>query len=145
MMVTVRFYDPSFEPDSGLTYSVITARYKGQWIFVRHRMRKSFEIPGGHIEFNETADEAAGRELREETGAMNFNLWCVATYSVEKDGNTGYGRLFFAEVSVIGEIEENSEIDEVVFGTELPSDLTYPDIQPILFDRVIRYIQTIPS
>lgn len=144
-MTEVKFYDPSFIPDTKLTYSVITARYEGHWIFVRHRMRKSFEIPGGHIEDNETPYEAAGRELREETGAIRFKLWCVATYSVEKDGTTGYGRLFFAEVTTIGEIGDKSEIEEVVFGNELPSELTYPDIQPKLFERVIRYIQTIPS
>ncbi len=37
---------------------------------------------------------AAGRELAEETGAEEFKLHCVATYSVEKDGRMGYGRLF---------------------------------------------------
>jgi 8-oxo-dGTP diphosphatase len=141
-MTTVRFFDPSFIPGDRLTYSVITARHMGRWIFVKHRLRKSFEIPGGHIEENETPEEAARRELTEETGARLFDITCVATYSVEKDGITGYGRLFFAEVTEMGEIMDTSEIDQVTFGTELPEELTYPDIQPVLFEEVIRYIQT---
>lgn len=141
-MVTVKFYDPAFVPETKLIYSVIAARYRGKWIFVRHKLRKSFEIPGGHIEENETPEEAAGRELREETGAREYELDCIATYSVEKDGKTGFGRLFFAEVKEMGEIKDTSEIRDVVLRSGLPEDLTYPDIQPELFERVIRYIQT---
>ena len=140
-MVKVRFYESTYIPDGKLIYSVITARYRGKWIFVRHKLRKSFEIPGGHIEENETPEEAAGRELREETGAREYELDCIATYSVEKDGKTGFGRLFFAEVKEMGEIEDKSEIQDILLRSELPEDLTYPDIQPKLFERVIRYIQ----
>ena len=49
-MVKVEFYDTDYYPDGKLTYSVITARYKGSWILVRHRDRQTLEIPGGHIE-----------------------------------------------------------------------------------------------
>jgi 8-oxo-dGTP diphosphatase len=144
-MADIRFFDIGYVPDAGITYSVIAARFRGKWVFVRHRLRKSFEIPGGHIEEKETPDDAAKREFSEETGALKFSLVCVATYSVEKEGKTGYGRLFFAEVSEFGPITDKSEIDEVVFEDSLPSSLSYPDIQPVLFDRVLRYIQELPS
>ena len=124
-----------------MTYSVITSRYQGKWIFVRHYLRKTFEIPGGHIEKDETSLDAARRELNEETGAISFNLECVCTYSVEQENQTGYGRLYFAEVSEIGPVNDTSEIEEIIFLECLPEMLTYPDIQPHLFDRVIRYIQ----
>jgi 8-oxo-dGTP diphosphatase len=140
-MVRVNFYDPSFVPDDKLIYSVITARYRDKWIFVRHHKRKTYEIPGGHIEDDETPFEAAKRELIEETGAKSFNLSYVCTYSVEKENQTGYGRLFFAEITEIGPVNDLSEIEEVVFLESLPDMLTYPDIQPHLFRRVIRYIQ----
>lgn len=140
-MVHVNFYSPFYEPEGKMIYSVIAARYLGKWIYVRHRMRKTFEIPGGHIEAGETAFDAASRELIEETGAKSFNLECVCTYSVEKEGQTGYGRLFFAEVSEIGPVNDESEIEEIIFMENLPEMLTYPDIQPHLLDRVIRYIQ----
>jgi 8-oxo-dGTP diphosphatase len=141
-MVRVNFYDPFFIPDGRLTYSVIASRYQGKWIFVRHHLRKTFEIPGGHIEEDETPFDAANRELIEETGAISFNLDCVCTYSVEKENQTGYGRLFLAEISEIGQINDTSEIEEIIFLDNLPEMLTYPDIQPYLFRRVIRYIQS---
>ena len=99
VMTIVRFFDKSFVPEGKLTYSVISARFEGKWIFVRHRMRDTWEISGGHIETGETPDEAASREVMEETGAMEFEIECISTYSVEQNGNTGYGRLFLAEVT----------------------------------------------
>lgn len=140
-MTEVKFYDPSFEPEATLTYSVISAKYENKWIFVRHHKRTTFEIAGGHIEKGETPFEAAGRELMEETGALRYNIDCIATYSVEKDGVTDYGRLFIAEVLEMGAIPDISEIAEVILMDHLPENLTHPDIQPYLFNRVLEYLQ----
>jgi 8-oxo-dGTP diphosphatase len=138
-MTEVNFYDSIFIPEGKLTYSVIAAIYKGEWLFVRHQNRDTWEIPGGHIEENETAVDAARRELMEETGALKFDLDCVATYSVKKDGKSGYGRLFFAEIEGLGSIPDISEIAEVKAGAYLPEKLTYPEIQPHLF--TIEYLK----
>jgi len=139
-MTEVKFYAPSFEPDTKLTYSVISARFENRWIFVRHNQRTTFEIAGGHIEKGETSFEAAGRELMEETGALKFNLSCIATYSVKKDGETGWGRLYLAEVFEIGPIPDISEIAEVVFLEKIPDHPTHPDIQPHLFRKAIEFL-----
>lgn len=141
IVVKVNFYPVDFVPDIKLTYSVIVARFRRKWLLVRHHLRTTYEIPGGHIEDGETSYEAASRELMEETGAMEFAIECVATYSVEKDGSMGYGRLYFAEVSEFRSLTDTSEIEEVIVSDGLPDNLTYPDIQPHLFDRVVRYIQ----
>jgi 8-oxo-dGTP diphosphatase len=140
IMIEVNFYDPLFVPDSKPTYSVISARNEGKWIFVRHHKRSTWEIAGGHIEKGETSFEAAGRELMEETGAVTFNLVCIATYSVTKGSETGWGRLYFAEVFEIGPIPDISEIAEIVLSDHLPGNLTHPDIQPYLFDKTVEYL-----
>jgi 8-oxo-dGTP diphosphatase len=140
-MTEVVFYDPLFEPDAKLTYSVIAARFKNMWVYVRHHEWSTLEIAGGHIEEGETSEEAARRELMEETGAIRFNLKSVATYSVKKDGETGYGRLYLADVFELGPIPDISEIAEIVLMNHLPDNLTHPDIQPQLFERVIQYEQ----
>jgi 8-oxo-dGTP diphosphatase len=140
-MTEVSFYDPLFKPEADLVYSVIIARYKSKWIFVRHRKRDAWEITGGHIEKNESSSDAARRELMEETGALKFDIICVATYSVKKDGITGYGRLYFAEVYELTEIPDISEIAEIVLLDKLPENLTYPDIQPQLFRKIVEYLK----
>ncbi len=139
-MTEVDFYDVSFLPVSGLTYAVIAARHKDKWLFVRHNDRTSWEIAGGHIEKDESPSDAARRELNEETGAVDFIMDCVATYSVRKNGETGYGRLYFAEVPELEKIPDNSEIAEVRAMDHLPENLTYPDIQPLLFMKVKDYL-----
>lgn len=140
-MTKVEFYSPIYEPDTVLTYSVISSRFRNRWIFVRHHKRTTYEIAGGHIETGETSHEAACRELMEETGALLFTIECIATYSVEKDGETGWGRLYFAEVTELGPIPDISEICEVVFLDKIPENPTHPDIQPQLFKKTLEYLR----
>jgi 8-oxo-dGTP diphosphatase len=137
----VRFFDAMYEPGVKLTYSVIPARFNDKWIFVRHHKRTSFEIAGGHIEDGESSLEAAVRELMEETGAIQFNLECIATYSVRKDGETGWGRLYLADVQELGPIPDISEITEIVLLDTIPEHPTHPDIQPLLFRKTLEYIE----
>jgi 8-oxo-dGTP diphosphatase len=138
----VKFYDPSYVPETGLTYSVIAAMFGEKWLFVRHRLRTTWEIPGGHIEESETSYEAADRELREETGAADFLLECVSTYSVTKDGKTGYGRLYLGKVLKLGPLPDTSEIKEIKIDSFTAEENTYPDIQPLLFERVLLHLKT---
>lgn len=139
-MSVVRFYDKSHIPEGKLIYSVIPARYRGKWIFLRKTTRPTWEICAGHIEDGETSDEAAERELMEETGALEFSLSLIATYSVENEGRTGYGRLYYAEVTDIGDVPDRSEIAERIFADGLPDDLTYPEVQPVLFGHVLSWL-----
>jgi 8-oxo-dGTP diphosphatase len=139
-MTEVKFYTPDFVPGSKLTYSVVSARYKKKWIFVRHNRRTSWEIAGGHIEKGESSFEAAGRELMEETGALKFNLDCISTYSVTIDGETGWGRLYLADVFEIGPIPDISEIAEIILLDDRPENLTHPEIQPHLFMKSVEYL-----
>ena len=142
-MTKVEFYAPGFVPRTHLTYSVISARHNGKWVFVRHHKRSTYEISGGHIEDGESSHEAACRELMEETGAVQFTIECIATYSVLKDGITGWGRLYHAEIKELGPVPDISEIEEVILLDTLPENPTHPDIQPHLFRKTLEYLDRV--
>ena len=134
-MVTVDFCRSADVPEELYKFAVTAARYNGQWIFCRHRERLTYEVPGGHREAGESITQTARRELYEETGAFDYNLVPVTSYSVTANGETTYGKLFFAEVRALGELPR-SEIAEIIFSSDLPKNLTYPQIQPSLFEKV---------
>lgn len=135
-MITVNFYPQLPTSDWDVKFAVIAARYQGQWIFCRHRDRITWEIPGGHREPGESVEEAARRELFEESGALDFELHHVGYYGVERDGNETIGGLYFAEVQRLGAIPDGSEISEICLLDNYPDKLTYPDIQPRLYELV---------
>lgn len=71
-MIEVKFYENV--DDSLLKFAVIIAKTNGKWVFCKHKERDTYEMPGGRREAGETILETAKRELREETGAIDFTL-----------------------------------------------------------------------
>lgn len=70
---------------------------------MRHRERSTWEFAGGHIEAGESPDEAAARELYEETGVEAYKLYPLGVYSVRSEEvPASYGMLYFAAVDKFG-------------------------------------------
>ncbi|MDN3956004.1 YjjG family noncanonical pyrimidine nucleotidase [Sporolactobacillus laevolacticus] len=143
-MLNVHFHDPADIDDAQIKFAVIMARYRDQWIFCRHQSRDTYEIPGGKREPGETIEDAATRELFEETGAIGFDLKQIAVYSVERDRYFSYGMLYFSDVKELSELPK-LEIAEISFHKVLPEPLTYPEIQPFLYQKVVREINVKPK
>ena len=84
--------------------------------------------------------EAAKRELREETGAVQFQIKPVCVYSVtgknsvNMTGEETYGLLCFAEITEFADKLEY-EMEEVALMEDLPENWTYPLIQPRLMEE----------
>jgi 8-oxo-dGTP diphosphatase len=130
-------------PDDDLAYAVIGARCDGRWIFVRHRDRTTWEMPGGHRELGEAITETAHRELFEETGSTASLMTPVCDYSVLRDGVLSHGRLYHARVEALAGLPAATpggilryEIVETTLGEKPPGTLTYPEIQPLLMERL---------
>jgi 8-oxo-dGTP diphosphatase len=140
MNMKTEFYGLGGINNERLDFAVICAAYKGKWIFVRHRDRNTWEIPGGHREEDEDINATAARELYEETGATDYDMEAVCDYSVTRDGKTTFGRVFHARVRKIGSLPE-TEIGEVIFLKDMPDSLTYPEIQPLLYKRVLEHLK----
>lgn len=135
-MVLVRFYDST--NDENLKFAVIIARHNGKWVFCKHKKRSTLEIPGGHREPGESIDETAKRELYEETGATDYSLKQICVYSVTApdnfDGAETFGMLYYADIFSF-EPELHSEIESIIITDTLPSNWTYPEIQPKLLEE----------
>ncbi|MBU5256100.1 NUDIX hydrolase [Tissierella praeacuta] len=134
-MLKVNFHDLNTVEDTKLKFAVIMERYNEKWIFVRHKDRLTWEIPGGHREENEDINFTASRELVEETGAKNFRIMPVCIYSVTRDEIESFGNLFYSEVESLDQLP-NFEIDEIKLFDTIPQNLTYPLIQPYLFKKI---------
>ena len=88
----------------------------GKYVFSFNKKRNGWEIPGGHIEENENWEDAAKREVYEETGATKVKITPICVYKI----NT-FALLCYCEILEIG---------------ELPENLSYPNTYKILFDKV---------
>lgn len=132
-MLEIKFYEEI--EDKPLEFAIIVSKYKGKWVYCKHRERDTYEVPGGHREEGEDIIETAKRELYEETGARKFKLTRIGMYSVTEEGKERFGMLFFADIEVLGKLPE-MEIEKIELFDKFPDRLTYPLIQPKLVERV---------
>ena len=132
---------PQYIDDELIGFVVILASVNGQFVFCRHKDRTTWEIPGGHREPGESLEEAARRELMEETGAKEFDLIPVGIYSVDGQtrvnpmGGLTYGQIYRAEIRSFNS-DLTHEIKEIQLAETLPEKLTYPEIQPLVWQYV---------
>ena len=137
-MLEVKFYDNV--PDELLKFAVIISKTAGKWVFCKHKERDTYEVPGGRRELGENIFDTAKRELREETGAVEFDIKPICVYSVkgktrvnENAEDESFGMLFIADVFSFEEL--HSEIEKILITDTLVEDWTYPLIQPKLIEE----------
>ena len=118
-------------------YVVVCTRYDGKWILSRHKKRDTWETQGGHIEVGETPSEAAARELYEESGIRDAEIVPVCDYYGYDDKGHANGMVFLARVRSIGALPE-SEMECVQAFEELPENLTYPNVTPVLMGEAMK-------
>lgn len=131
-----RIYPINSLPD--LKYVVVCSRYKKKWMLSKHKRRATWETQGGHIEPDESPLDAAKRELFEESGVKDAELYYVCDYVGFDSVSASNGAVFFARVHSLGELPE-SEMESIKLFDVLPANLTYPRTTPLLIRQAELY------
>ena len=129
-MFEVKLHDLNYVDEKQLTRVVCVSKYKDKWVFSKNKKRGGWEIPGGHIEPGETWQQAARREMFEETGATKIKLKPICLYSI-----SSFAILCYAEIEELSTLP-NFEISEIGFFNTLPKDLSFPDSHKLFFETV---------
>ncbi|MBM7715877.1 8-oxo-dGTP diphosphatase [Bacillus thermophilus] len=79
--VTLAFQKNAFQQSSGHVLAI--CRYRDEWLLTNHPAR-GLEFPGGKLEKGESVEDAAIREIYEETGAVANIQAYVGEYLVEE-------------------------------------------------------------
>jgi len=121
-------------------YVVICAFFEGKYVLSKHKIRETWETQGGHVEEGETPYDAAKRELFEESGVSDAEIYAVCDYYGYNSQRHSNGMVFAAVVRSFDELPK-FEMKERGLFEKLPENLTYPNVTPILFDRAAEYLK----
>lgn len=113
-------------------YVVVCSHYEGKWVLSKHKSRNTWETQGGHIEDGETPIECARRELFEESGISDAEIYPVCDYLGYNSVSSANGMVFLAIVHSLGKMPD-SEMKEISAFDTLPDNLTYPETSPLLY------------
>ena len=120
-------------------YTVICTSYQGKWILSKHKKRNTWETQGGHIEDGETPLECAKRELFEESGITDADIYPVCDCWEFNHQACSNGMVFLAVVHSLGELPESEMKETMIFDT-LPAELTYPQTSPKLYAEAAKLL-----
>lgn len=133
-MAEIKTYDLGYCDEKEYTRVVCVCRYKDKFVFSYNKKRNGWEIPGGHIEEGETWQEAAKREMYEETGATKIEVEPVCVYKIST-----FALLCYCEILELEELPEEYEMENIMFSDELPENLTFPEAFKLYFDIVKKH------
>ncbi len=134
-MFEIKLFDLGYCDESEYTRVVCVSKYKGKYVFCYNKKRNGWEIPGGHIEEGETWEEAAKREMYEETGATKIEVTPISVYKIST-----FGLLCYCEILEMDELPKEFEMEKILFSDSLPDNLTYPESFKLYFDTVNKKI-----
>lgn len=123
-------------------YVVVCSFFNGNYVLSKHKTRDTWETQGGHIEEGESSMDAARRELFEESGILDAELYPVCDYVGCNSGQCANGIVYAAVVHAFSDLPEFEMEKRAVFE-KLPENLTYPKVTPKLFQCARAYFKHI--
>ncbi|MDQ0231134.1 RNA deprotection pyrophosphohydrolase [Metabacillus malikii] len=97
----------------------VVCRYLDKWLLTEHSDR-GYEFPGGKVEENETALEAAIREVKEETGGTIETIDYIGQYKVKGKEKTIVKNIYFATIRELVKQDHYLETLGPVLLEEIP-------------------------
>ncbi|OIK12820.1 nucleoside triphosphatase YtkD [Bacillus sp. MUM 116] len=93
---------------------LVICQYEDGWVLTHHKKR-GFEFPGGKMETGETLEDAARREVFEETGAVLGELIKIGEYRVTDPKGKFVKAVFHGNVDSISKTNTYYETNGPVF------------------------------
>ncbi|WP_273853230.1 RNA deprotection pyrophosphohydrolase [Guptibacillus spartinae] len=135
--VTLSFQDHPYS--SAPKHVWVICRLGNQWLLTEHA-RRGIEFPGGKVEEGESAEEAAVREVFEETGGVVKRLNYVGQYRVEGKGGTIIKNVYYADIERLVKKDDYMETRGPVQLKSLPEDLHLNERYSFMMkDQVLTY------
>ncbi len=100
----------------------VICTFNGKWLLTIHKNR-GIEFPGGKVEKGETPEEAAHREVMEETGASISNMFYIGQYRVDGKADTIIKNIYYAEIDKLYTRKDYFETEGPVILEELPENI----------------------
>ena len=118
---------PEADQSIPLPLALVAAQYEGKILFVFNSWRGEWELPGGIIEAGETPQQAAIRELAEESGQhvskVTYSGWMK--FQLQPDDRLELGVLYTCELEAVQPFIANDEASKIMFW-DLQSPLEEP-------------------
>ncbi len=135
--VKLSFEDHPFSKEP--KHVLVICRYKNKWLLTKHKER-GLEFPGGKVENGETAQQAAIREVEEETGGLVQKIRYIGQYFVDGKRQAVVKNVYYAIIEKLVVKDSYFETDGPHLLKKLPKNVKYLGMYSFLMkDDVLKH------